>query len=214
MTERTTYRTAGTILALASIALIAGNLLHPRPGPDSEALLTAINTAPTVWAISHFLIAAGLVTLAAGALVILTHRTQATSSWSSTVGWGLLVVVAPVIGIAILAELGVLPLVADAGNLAAFERWEAFSFTGIVYPALGLFSAFALIAGTRFFEEDSLTARIPAGMAVLVSLAGLIGAVAAGPLGQRGLMPVVGVSLLLVFLWVIWFAAGLARQAA
>lgn len=208
------HRTAGALLAIGALLMVIGNLLHARPEPALEDMMATVAEGATVWRLSHGLIMFGTILLAMGALDLIVGRTGLTDRWSTFSAWTALVIVLPIITVAIVAELSVFPMAAEAGDLAAFERWDTFAFTGITHSALLIFLAFFLIAGDQFQRDDRVTHRWAAGVGAVAALAGVVGAVIVGILGMRTLLPMLGVSLLITFVWVLWFGIGLLRSEA
>src|SRR5687768_13786352 len=89
---RRTYdrvRVGGTWLAVASGLMIATLVLHGPIAPDLHDQMARIANRPTVWAVAHWIAAAGLSIYAVAGLVVLTSESRLTEGWWTTTALGM-----------------------------------------------------------------------------------------------------------------------------
>lgn len=206
-------RVAGVWLAIAS-PLLAGALVGHGPlHPDMTAQMGVIADSPVRWAIVHWASAAALSLFALAGLIMLAARSRLTEAWWTMSAWGVLTVGALWTMTTAVAEATVVSAAAEAGDIATFEAWWAFSegkATGFMFLAL----AVAVIAG----DEARTAHRATPAWASYIAVIFGIGAFLGWPLGIW-----LGITLgsfiwlvasLVMSLWTLWFGLGLALTAA
>ena len=206
----TGMRVAGGWLAIASLLLAAGLVLHGSIDPDMHEQMQAVADSSTRWAISHWASAAGLSLFAVTGLIVLAAGSRLTAAWATMSAWAVLVVGALWTMTTAVAEATVVAGAAASGNVATFEAWWAFSegkATGFMFVAL----AVAAIAG----NEARTTRRATPVWASWIAAAAGISAFFGWALGMWfgvGIGSLVWLaSSLTMCLWMLWFGLGLPR---
>ena len=181
----TGMRVAGGWLAIASLLLGAGLVLHGPIDPDMGQQMQVVADSSTRWAISHWASAAGLSLFAVTGLIVLAAGSRLTEAWWTMSAWAVLAV-------------------------ATFEAWWAFSegkATGFMFVAL----AVAAIAGN---EARTTRGATPVWASWIAAVAG-IGAFFGWALSMWfgvGIGSLVWLaSSLTMCLWTLWFGLGLPR---
>ena len=122
----TGMRVAGGWLAIASLLLAGGIVLHGPINPDMGHQMQVVADSSTRWAISHWASAAGLSLFAVTGLIVLAARSRLTEAWWTMSAWAVLAVGALWTMTTAVAEATVVADAAASGNVATYEAWWAF----------------------------------------------------------------------------------------
>lgn len=204
-------RSSGAWLAVGSLLLAVGILLHPPPAADPAGFLAIVAGDPLRWTAAHGLTAVGLGLLTVAGLIVLTAGSRLTrNGWRKT-AWAVLTVGALWTTTAAVVEATVIVRAATTGDTATFEVWSPFA---EAYSAafLVVLLALATIAGS---EARSAHGTTPVWAAVIGAVAGVVGALGMVLTFGAGIEPAAVVwlgSTVVVSLWTVWFGVTLARD--
>ena len=204
-------RVGGTWLAVASGLMIATLVLHGPIAPDLDDQMMRIAGRPTVWAVAHWIAAAGLSIYAVAGLLVLTSESRLTAGWWTTTAWALLPVTALWTLTTAVAEATAVTDAVNSGNAEMFAAWWAFAegkATGFAFLAL----AIAVIAGNEAQSTDGVTPAWAAWTAMVAGVASFTG-------WALGMWFGIGVGNLLwlatsilMSVWIVWFGVALTRS--
>lgn len=201
----------GTLLAIGSLLLVVGFVLHPPPSPDSGEFMATIAEEPTRWMAAHAATAVALSVFVIAGLIVLTAGSRLTQNWWTITAWAVMIVSALWVTTAAVVEATVITQTALATDTATFELWSIFA---EAHSAAFLFFvlAIAVIAG---HEARTTSQTTPAWASWVGAVAGVVafgGMILVFVLGIAlgGLIWVV--STLVMGLWTFWFGVALARS--
>lgn len=211
---RRTYdrvRVGGTWLAVASGLMIATLVLHGPIAPDLNEQMTRIANRPAVWAVAHWIAAAGLSTYAVAGLIVLTSESRLTEGWWTTTAWAFLPITALWTLTTAVAEATAVTDAVNSGNAEMFAAWWAFAegmATGFAFLAL----AVAVIAGNEAKSIGGATPSWAAWTAVIAGVASFTGWALGMWFGMGVAMLLWLASSILMNVWIVWFGIGLTRS--
>lgn len=203
----TFQRTAGGVLAVGSLLLVIGGVLHP-PGA-SEMGLIADNMLR--WGVSHWLFAAGTFVVGVGGLLVLLARSDLAADWATVTSWAAVVLGAVLATVFLLGEATVLPQLAAAGESTRFPAWRTFIEMGVIASLLPVSGGLLVVAGRQARHPEPLTPTWAAWGGVLAFLIGILWIVGFGFLRIAALGPLFLLELL-GFIWLGWLGLALARS--
>ena len=211
---RRTYgrvQVGGTWLAIASGLMIATLVLHGPIAPDLNDQMTRIANRPAVWALAHWIAAAGLSIYAVAGLVVLTSESRLTEGWWTTTAWAFLPVTALWTLTTAVVEATAVTDAVNSGNAEMFAAWWAFAegkATGFAFLAL----AVAVIAGNEAQSEKGTTPSWAAWTAVVAGVASFTGWAVGMWFGISLGSLLWLVTSILMSVWVVWFGVALTRS--
>lgn len=201
-------RTAGGVLAIGSLAMLVGGLLHP----PSVSAPSVISGAMTRWLASHWIIAGGVFLVGLGSLLVVFSRSDVTASRVSLMAWsGVALGSLPVV-VFMIGEATVLPELAAGGGSAEFATWRAFIEMGVIASLLPVTVGLILVAATQARARSTRTPTWVAWGGAVAFLVGLVWIVGFGFLDIAALEPVFVVELL-GFIWLGWLGYDLTKSA-
>ena len=206
----TGMRVAGGWLAIASLLLAGGIVLHGPIDPDMGQQMQVVADSSTRWAISRWASAAGLSLFAVTGLIVLAARSRLTEAWWTMSAWAVLAVGALWTMTTAVAEATVVADAAASGNVATYEAWWAFSegkATGFMFVAL----AVAAIAGNEARTTRGATPVWASWIAAVAGIGAFFGWALSMWFGVGGASRVWLASSFTMCLWTLWFGLGLAR---
>ncbi len=201
----------GTWLAIASGLMIATLVLHGPIAPDLNDQMTRIANRPTVWAVAHWIAAAGLSIYAVAGLVVLTSESRLTEGWWTTTAWAFLPVTALWTLTTAVAEATAVTDAVHSGNAEMFAAWWAFAegkATGFAFLAL----AVAVIAGNEAQSNKGATPSWAAWTAVVAGVASFTGWAVGMWFGISLGSLLWLVTSILMSVWIVWFGVALTRS--
>lgn len=204
---RSFERAAGSILAIGSLVMLIGGLLHP-PAVSAQSVISG---AMTRWHASHWLIAGGVFLVGLGSLLVILSQSEVASSWVTLVGWGGVALGSLPVVVFMIGEATVLPQLATSGGSAEFSTWRAFIEMGVIASLLPVTVGLLLVAWTQARGQSTRTPAWAAWAGVLTFFIGLIWIVGFGFLNVEALEPLFIVELL-GFIWLGWLGFNLARS--
>ena len=211
---RRTYgrvQVGGTWLAIASGLMIATLVLHGPIAPDLNDQMTRIANRPTVWAVAHWIAAAGLSIYAVAGLLVLTSESRLTEGWWTTTAWAFLPVTALWTLTTAVAEATAVTDAVKSGNAEMFAAWWAFAegkATGFAFLAL----AVAVIAGNEAQSDKGATPAWAAWTAVVAGVASFTGWAVGMWFGISLGSLLWLVTSILMSVWIVWFGVALTRS--
>lgn len=207
----TQVRTGGGLLAIGSLLLVVGFVLHPPPSPDPGEFMATIADEPTRWVAAHGATAIALSVFAIGGLIMLMAGSRLTHHWWPVLAWAVLVVSALWTTTAAVVEATVITQAAIAEDVATFEVWSIFA---EAYSAAFLFFvlAIAVIAGNEARSAYQTTPIWASWIGAVAGVTAFVGMVLVFMLGIAlgGLVWLV--STIVMGLWILWFGVTLARS--
>lgn len=207
----TSIRVGGACLAIGSLLLAVGFVIHPLPSPDPAEFMATIADAPTRWMAAHAATAIALSVVAIAGLIMLTAGSRLTENWWTTTAWAVLIVSALWVTTAAVVEATVITEAAIAGDTATFEAWlifgEAHSAAFLVFVL-----AIAVIAGNEARSSYQTTPVWASWIGAAAGVAAFGGMILVFMLGIAlgGLVWVA--STIVMSLWTVWFGVALARS--
>jgi len=211
---RRTYgrvQVGGTWLAIASGLMIATLVLHGPIAPDLNDQMARIANRPTVWAVAHWIAAAGLSIYAVAGLLVLTSESRLTEGWWTTTAWAFLPVTALWTLTTAVAEATAVTDAVKSGNAEMFAAWWAFAegkATGFAFLAL----AVAVIAGNEARSDKGATPAWAAWTAVVAGVASFTGWAVGMWFGISLGSLLWLVTSILMSVWIVWFGAALTHS--
>ncbi len=201
----------GAMLAIGSLLLVVGFVLHPPPAPNPAEFMATIAENPTRWVAAHGLTAISLSVFVIAGLIMLTSGSRFTQHWWTVSAWAVLIVSALWTTTAAVVEATAITQAAIADDVATFEVWTAFA---EVHSAAFLFFvlAAAVIAG---HEARSAYQTTPVWASWFGAVAGV------GAFGGMILVFVLGIALgglvwlastIVMSMWLLWFGVALVRS--
>ena len=204
-------RIGGTWLAVASGLMIATLVLHGPIAPDLDDQMMRIAGKPTVWAVAHWIAAAGLSIYAVAGLLVLTSESRLTAGWWTTTAWAFVPVTALWTLTTAVAEATAVTDAVNSGNAEMFAAWWAFAegkATGFAFLAL----AIAVIAGNEAQSTDGVTPAWAAWTAMVAGVASFTGWALGMWFGIGGGNLLWLAASILMSVWIIWFGVALTRS--
>jgi hypothetical protein len=201
----------GTWLAIASGLMIVTLVLHGPLAPDLKEQMARIANRPTVWAVAHWIAAAGLSMYAVAGLVVLTSESRLTEGWWTTTAWAFLPVTALWTLTTAVAEATTVTDAVNSGNAEMFAAWWAFAegkATGFAFLAL----AVAVIAGNEAQSDKGATPSWAAWTAVVAGVASFTGWALGMWFGISLGRLLWLVTSILMSGWIVWFGVALTRS--
>lgn len=204
-------RVGGAWLAIGSLLLVVGFVLHPPPSPDPAEFMATIADDPTRWMAAHVATAIALSVFTIAGLIMLTAGSRLTQHWWTLTAWAVLIVSALWVTTAAVAEATVIAQAAVAEDTATFEAWSIFA---EAHSAAFLFFvlAVAVIAGNEARNAYQTTPAWASWIGAVTGVAAFVGMVLVFGLGIALGALVWLVGTVVMGLWVVWFGVVLARS--
>jgi hypothetical protein len=190
--------------------MIATLVLHGPIAPDLSEQMTRIAGRPTLWALAHWIAAAGLSSYAAAGLLVLTSESRLTAGWWTTTAWAFLPVAALWTLTTAVAEATAVTHAVNSANAEMFAAWWMFAegkANGFAFLAL----AVAVIAANEARSTEAGTPVWAAWTAVAAGVASFTGW-ALGMWFEMRLGNLLWLATsILMSVWVVWFGLALTR---
>jgi hypothetical protein len=206
----TDARITGLLLLAGALALVLGFATHPEEAADMATQMELTKDAAGAWRMSHYLLAGGILSVAAACLLsIVTVARDCPPSFRA----GLLLYA--LFGIAasplFLIEAGVVPYLAEAGDLAGFEAWNtaAMAFFLMLVPHTVGYLLLSVPNATSPSPGLPRWLSIAAAVCGAAAVVGVVGAVA----GVAALAPL-ALGVPLFHLYIAWQGVLLLRTRA
>ncbi len=197
----------GAWLAIGSVLLVVGIVLHPPPSPDRGEFIAIIAEEPTRWMAAHWATAIALAAFTIAGLIVLTAESRLTRNWWTVSAWAGVIVGALWVTTAAVAEATVITAAAVGGDAATFEAWEPF-----VEAHSAAFVVFALaIAGNEARSDHEATPTWASWTGAGAGIVAIAGFVFGLGLGVTPGSLVWLASTVMMSLWTLWFGWVLMR---
>lgn len=201
----------GAMLAIGSLLLVVGFVLHPPPSPDPAEFMATIAENPTRWVAAHGVTAISLSVFVIAGLIMLTAGSRFTQHWWTISAWAVLIVSALWTTTAAVVEATAITQAAITDDIATFEVWNAFA---EIHSAAFLFFvlAAAVIAGHEARSAYQITPVWASWLGAVAGVAAFGGMILVFVLGIAlgGLVWLV--STIVMSLWLFWFGVALVRS--
>lgn len=211
--ENTGTRVGGIWLAIASLLMAAGLLMHGPIAADPSVQMARIGDHALVWSVAHWMAAAALSLFAVAGLIILTSRAGVTVGPWRTSAWAVVVIGGIWTLNTAVAEATVVTEAAMSGNIEVFEAWLAYA-AGKANGFSFLVLALAVIAGSEAGDASRATPSWAAWTASVAGVGSFTGWALGMWLGVAFGSVLWLVSSILVCAWTAWFGLALARSPA
>jgi hypothetical protein len=208
----THLQAAGVLVTIGSLLFLVGLLAHPPEtlNPQQAMAITAANAQ--AWRVTHMLITAGSVALAAGAVLVLGAHSRLTEAWPAAAAWAVLAVTM-VVFIPVPALEATVAVDAAVVNDAATFGLVSTLVLGFVQVLGALLLALLVIALHEARGGPTKVVRAGAGLGAVLSLLALVVGLGFLWFGASNFITLVNPLLGLAFLWPIALGVGLARRS-
>lgn len=207
----TRVRVGGGLLAIGSVFVVVGFLLHPSVSGDQSEFVATIAENSSVWAVAHGVVAVGLAAFTVAGLLLLTAETRLVEHWWTMVAWPVLVVSALLVTTAAIVEGTVIAEAAVDGDTATFETWTAY--TDVLSAVFLVFLlSVAVVAGNEARSAVHATPVWASWLAVLAAVVSAAGMVTVFVLEVGAAFIVWQAATTVTGLWTLWFGLVLARS--
>lgn len=204
----TSLRSAGLLLAVGSILLVVGLLVHPQgEGVSTAQTEQLVRDEESMWVASHYLIGFGLLVHAGAAIGLLTNRSRLTGTWLTSTAWTIVAAFNIPMAAVVVMESTALREAATANESAIFASLYAWV-EGFLPAILVASLAVIAIAWSETRAATPLTPKWAAYVGIVGALA-MVGFFVFGFWGGQEWAGNLFLGYVLMGLWLMWVGVGL-----